>query len=53
MIIEEILDNNFVKHYSSTNKYIRKKGTDEEYGEAIDLIKFNYEYEETDKEIEQ
>lgn len=52
MIREEILNDKFVKHYSDNNKYIHKIGTDEEYGEAIDLISKNYQYEETEKEIE-
>lgn len=36
--------------YSNENKYIRKVGTEEIYSEAIDVRE--YEYEETDKEIE-
>ena len=36
--------------YSNENKYIRKIGTEEIYSEAIDVR--DYEYEETDKEIE-
>ena len=39
--------------FSDANKYIRKVGTDEEYSEAIDVEGAPYEYEETDKEIEQ
>ena len=39
------------KTYSNDNKYIRKVGTDEVYSEAIDVKE--YEYEETDIEIEQ
>lgn len=52
MIKEEILDNKFIRHYSDSNKYIRKVGADEEYCEAIDLISNNYQYEETEKEID-
>lgn len=52
MIKKEILDKKFVRHYSDSNKYIRKVGTDEEYCEAIDLISNNYQYEETEKEME-
>ena len=56
MIVKENLVINgkdFVKHYSNENKLIRKIGTDEEYGEAIDLAYLNYQYEETDKPIEE
>ena len=44
---------NLYKTYSDANKYIRKVGTDEEYSEAIDVENSGYEYEETDKEIEE
>lgn len=44
---------NLFRTYSDENKYIRKKGTNEEYSEAIDIEGAPYEYEETDKEIEQ
>ena len=56
MIIKENLVINgkdFVKHYSNENKIIRKVESDEEYGEAIDLAYLNYQYEETDKPIEE
>lgn len=55
MIVKENLvinGKNFIKHYSNENKIIRKVGTDEEYGEAIDLAYLNYQYKETDKPIE-
>lgn len=42
----------FKRFISSNNKIIRKIGTNEEYSEAIDLAEKDYEYEETDKEIE-
>ena len=44
---------NLFRTYSDENKYIRKVGTNEEYSEAIDIEGAPYEYEETDKEIEQ
>lgn len=44
---------NLFRTYSDENKYIRKVGTNEEYSEAIDIDGAPYEYEETDKEIEQ
>ena len=40
------------KTYSDSNKYIRKVGTDEVYSEAIDIEGVDYEYEETDTDIE-
>lgn len=42
----------FKKTYSDENKYIQKIGTQEIYSEAIDLLSSNFEYVETDKEIE-
>ena len=44
---------NLFRTFSDNNKYIRKVGTNEEYSEAIDIEDAPYEYEETDKEIEQ
>ena len=44
---------NLFRTYSDANKYIKKIGTNEEYSEAIDIEGAPYEYEETDKEIEQ
>lgn len=44
---------NLFRTYSDENKYIKKIGTNEEYSEAIDIEGAPYEYEETDKEIEQ
>ena len=44
---------NLFRTYSDDNKYIKKVGTNEEYSEAIDIEGAPYEYEETDKEIEQ
>lgn len=43
----------FKRYYSDNNKVIKKVGTEEEYTEAIDVLSANYEYEETDKKIEQ
>lgn len=37
--------------YSTTNKYIKKIGTEEIYSEAIDVEKTANKYEETNKEI--
>ena len=41
---------NLYRTYSDANKYIKKVGTEEIYSEAIDVRE--YEYEETDKEID-
>ena len=43
----------FKKTYSDESYYIQKKGTGQVYSEAIDIPSANYEYEETDKKIEQ
>lgn len=42
-----------IKTYSDKNLYIKKVGTDEEYSEAIDQPNKNYQYEETDKKLEE
>ena len=54
MIVQEnITINNklFVKTYSNAEFYIKKKGTDEVYVEAIDLPTSNFEYVETEDKI--
>ena len=43
---------NLFRTYSDENRYIKKVGTEEVYSEAIDIEGAPYEYEETDKEIE-
>lgn len=52
--VENIVINNreFRKTYSDEGYYIQKKGTQEVYSEAIDVLNKNYEYIETDKKIE-
>lgn len=55
MIVQEnitINDKLFVKTYSDAEFYIKKKGTDEVYVEAIDLPTSNFEYVETEDKIE-
>ena len=55
MIVQEnitINDKLFVKKYSDAEFYIKKKGTDEVYVEAIDLPTSNFEYIETEDKIE-
>lgn len=43
---------NLYRTYSDEGYVIKKKGTDEEYDEAIDVENASYEYEETDITIE-
>lgn len=55
MIVTEIVEINnkdFRHTYSDENYYIKKKGTDEIYSDAYDLIEKDYEYEETEDKIE-
>ena len=55
MIVQEnitINNKQFVKTYSDADFYIKKKGTDEVYVEAIDLPTSNFEYIETEDKIE-
>ena len=54
MIVQEnitINNKQFVKTYSDAEFYIKKKGTDEVYVEAIDLPTSNFEYVETEDKI--
>lgn len=44
---------NLYRTYSDANFYIRKVGTDEVYLDAVDIETANYQYEETDTQIEQ
>ena len=52
-IVSEIIENEdgskFRKTYSDAHYKIRKVGTDEVYGEAVDPIDSDREYEETDE----
>ena len=51
MIIEEILSEKLVKHYSDGGFFICQKETGVEYAEAVDVIPCRYTYEETDKVV--
>ena len=51
MIIEEILSDKLVKHYSDGGFFIRQVETGAEYAEAVDVIPCRYTYEETDKVV--
>lgn len=48
IIINEI---NLRRTYSDIGNFILKKGTDEKYEEALDLLDSPFEYEETDESI--
>lgn len=52
MLIEEILSETLIKHYSDEGYLIRQIETGTLYDEAIDLIPCRYTYEETDEPIE-
>lgn len=55
MVIKEVLSDNpdLVKFYSDSGFMIRKVGTDECYGEAVELATTTREYEETDIRIDE
>lgn len=49
--IIEIENQEFKRTYSDNGFYIRKKGTEEIYEEAMDLLESTFEYEETEELI--
>ena len=51
---EKLIINNkeFIKRFSDDGIYFKKVGPNDEYVDAIDLIETEFEYEETDKDIE-
>lgn len=56
MIVTEIVTirkKQYRKTYSDEGFYIHKVGTEEEYTEALDRLNSAFEYEETDRKIEQ
>ena len=56
MIVTEIVTirrKQYRKTYSNEGYYIRKVGTEEEYTEALDRLNSAFEYEETDRKIEE
>lgn len=56
MIVQETLIHDgteFIKTYSDEGYTIRQIETGDIYGEAIDLVQYPKEYEETDEKIEQ
>lgn len=52
MIIEQIVDENHVRHYSDNDMKIRQIETGIVYEEAVDVTPCRYTYEETDEPIE-
>ena len=56
MIVSEIVTirrKQYRKTHSDQGYYIRKVGTEEEYTEALDRLNSAFEYEETDRKIEE
>ena len=56
MIVSEIVTirkKQYRKTYSDEGFYIHKVGTEEEYTEALDRLNSAFEYEETNRKIEQ
>ena len=51
MIIEEILSEHLVRHYSDKGVKLKQVETGVTYDEAIDLIPCEFTYEETDEKI--
>ena len=51
MVIEEILNERLVKHYSDKGMTILQVETGIEYDEAVDVIPCQYTYEETENPV--
>jgi hypothetical protein len=52
MVIEEILNDRLVRHYSDKGMMIKQVETGIEYADAVDVIPCRYTYEETATPIE-
>lgn len=52
MIIEEVLEDGRIRHYSDQNLRIKQVETGIIYDDAVDNTPCKYTYEETDQEIE-
>lgn len=52
MIIEELIEDGRVKHYSDAGMMIRQIETDILYEDAVDILPCRYTYEETNEPIE-
>lgn len=53
MVIEEILNEHLVRHYSDKGMKLKQVETGILYDEAIDIIPCKYTYEETSKRAEE
>lgn len=51
MIIEQILDDNRILHYSDIGMHIRQVETGKVYENAVDILPCQYTYDETDEPI--
>lgn len=52
MLIEEMLEDGRVRHYSDQDMRIRQIETNKLYNDAVDVVPCKYTYEETDIPIE-
>ena len=52
MLIEEMLEDGRIRHYSDQDMHIRQIETDTLYEDAVDVVPCQYTYEETDIPIE-
>lgn len=53
MIVEEILNERLVRHYSDQGMKLKQVETGSLYDEAVDLIPCQYTYEETEIPVKQ
>lgn len=51
MVIKEVLQEKFVKHYSDRGMKLRQMETGVLYDEAVDMLPCRYTYEETDEMV--
>lgn len=52
MVVEEILNDRLVRHYSNKGMMIKQVETGVEFDDAVDVIPCRYTYEETETPIE-
>ena len=52
MIVEEVLNERLVRHYSNKGVKVKQVETGIVYDEAIDLIPCKYTYEETNQQLQ-
>ena len=51
-VVSELLENDLIRHYSDTGKYIKQVETGVEYIDAVDAVPCMYTYEETEVDID-